>query len=76
VKKKEAVLKAISLFLGINALVVCSIVVGRWFLRSSLAHWLEMDKPTKPYVPGTLILLELFLLIGLVLHYREKVKRD
>jgi divalent metal cation (Fe/Co/Zn/Cd) transporter len=66
VKKKEAVLKAIGIFLAINAVLIFVHSVGRW---------LEI-RPIKPSPPGFIFVAEGLLVLMAIQYYRRKVKGD
>ncbi|HET6854062.1 MAG TPA: hypothetical protein VFH46_17285 [Pyrinomonadaceae bacterium] len=74
-KKSEAALKAICVYLAINALMFGGGYVSRWIYGSSFGHWLEIDKPYKPPVPGGRVILQIFALIVALFYYRDQVKR-
>jgi hypothetical protein len=74
-KKPEAALKAVGVYLAINALIFGGAYIVRWLFSSSIGHWLEIDKPTKPYLPGSLIVLQIFPVMIAYYYYRDKVKR-
>ena len=75
-KKAEAALKAVGIYLAFNALVFGGAYIVRWLFYSRLGHLLEIDKPTKPYVPGTMLMLQIIPLTLAFFYYRDKVKRD
>ena len=73
-KKTDAALKAIGIFVTMNVGVFgCAYIIYLVF-TSPVGRWLELNRRNKPYLPGTIWLLEVFLLIGCFLYYREKVK--
>ncbi len=37
--------------MGMNVFMIASVYLLRWPFRSPVGHWLEIDKPTKAYVP-------------------------
>ena len=75
-KKSEAAIKAICLYLGMNAFIIVAVYVLRWLFTSRIGHWLEIDRPAKPYVPGFFLIYQIFLLMVAIFYYREKVKDD
>lgn len=68
----EAALKAIGLTLAMNVGVVVIGFILYWVKISSIAHWLEIDKPTKPYVPGSIAVAEILLLVFLFWYFRAQ----
>jgi hypothetical protein len=74
-KKSEAALKAVCVFVAVNAFMFGGGYVLRWLNSSSIAHWLEIDKPVKPSVPGCLFILQIFALIVAFFYYQDKVSR-
>lgn len=74
-EKTEAILKAIGVFLASDALIFGGAYILRWLFRSSIGHWLEIDKPTRPYVPGTFFAMQIFVAMIAILYYREEVRR-
>lgn len=75
-KKTEAALKAMGVYLAFNAFTFGSAYILHRLATSSIGHWLEIDKPTKPYVPGSLLVMQNFPLMIALLYYRDKVTRD
>lgn len=74
-KKTEAALKAIGLYLAMNGFILGAAYILRWLFTSRIGHWLEIDKPTKAYVPGFLLVYQIVLLMIAILYYRDQVKR-
>lgn len=74
-EKPKAVLTAIGIYLAFNAALLVLRYIYLWFSDSSIAHWLEIDKPTKPYVPGTFLMLQIFPLMIAYAYYRNKTRR-
>jgi hypothetical protein len=75
-KKREAALMAIGLYLALNVFIFGGAYLLHWLFSSSIGHWLQIDRPTKPYVPGSFIVMQIFPLIIAIAYYRERVKRD
>ena len=75
-KKTEAILKAIGVYLGSNALSFGSAYILWLVFTSPVGQWLDLNKPTKPYVPGSLILLQFIPIMIAIEYYRDKVKSD
>ena len=75
-RKTRAAVKAIGLYLALNAFAFGAAYILVWFFKSPVGHWLELDgKPARPYVPGTIWVGQIFLLIQAFLYYRDEVKR-
>ncbi|HZN08543.1 MAG TPA: hypothetical protein VFB65_17225 [Pyrinomonadaceae bacterium] len=74
-KKTEAILKAIGVYLAFNAIALIGAYIAWLGFTSPVGRWLELNKPTKPYVPGTLFVLQIFPLMIAYYYYRDKVKR-
>ncbi|HEU4768153.1 MAG TPA: hypothetical protein VFS77_12290, partial [Pyrinomonadaceae bacterium] len=68
-EKSKAALTAIGIYLAFNAAVFGLGYMMRWFSDSSIGHWLEIDKPTKPYVPGVFYILQIIPLMIAYMYY-------
>lgn len=75
-KKTKAVLSAIGVYLAFNAATFGGAYILWRVFTSPVGQWLEINKPTKPYVPGSLLVLQIFPLMIAFYYYRDKVKRD
>ena len=62
-KKAEVFLKTLGLYLAMNACIFAGVYIIPWILSSPVGRSLELNKPTKPYVPGTILVAQIFLLL-------------
>lgn len=75
-KKKEAILKAIGVYLGANALSFGVAWIMWLVFTSPVGRWLELNKPTEPSVPGSFLLLQFIPIMIAITYYRNKVKSN
>jgi hypothetical protein len=75
-KKTEAILKAIVIYLALNAFVYGAIYIVLWLARSPAGQWLEVNKSVKPYSPAYWFLLQFGMLLSAYSYYRYKMKQD
>ena len=66
---------AIGLYLAMNGFIFVAMYILRWLITSRVGHWLEIDKPTKAYVPGFFLVYQIILLMMAIFYYRDQVKR-
>jgi hypothetical protein len=58
------------------AFVWVAVHILRWVITSSIGHWLEIDKPTRDYVPGFFYVYQIVLLVCAFFIYRDLVKGE
>ncbi|HET8671374.1 MAG TPA: hypothetical protein VFM05_12330 [Candidatus Saccharimonadales bacterium] len=68
-KKTEAALKAIGVFIAMNAVAASLVFILRWL-------GIKPGVDLRPMPVGTIWLSEIFMLILAIQYYRHKVKHD
>jgi hypothetical protein len=61
--KTDVAVQTIGLYLAMNAIVFAGVYILSWIYSLPVGRWLELNRPNKPYVPGTIFVAEIFLLL-------------